>query len=47
MSPMSAAQYLSLDSEKFDIVIFDEASQIPTCEAIGAISRGKSLVVAT
>ena len=46
MSPMSAAQYLSLDSEKFDIVIFDEASQIPTCEAIGAISRGKSLVVA-
>ena len=46
MSPMSAAQYLSLDSEKFDIVIFDEASQIPTCEAIGAISRGKSLIVA-
>lgn len=46
MSPMSAAQYLSLDSEKFDIVIFDEASQIPTCEAIGAISRGNSLIVA-
>lgn len=46
MSPASAAQYLSLDSEKFDIVIFDEASQIPTCEAIGAISRGTSLVVA-
>ena len=46
MSPMSAAQYLSLDSEKFDIVIFDEASQIPTCEAIGAVSRGKSLIVA-
>jgi len=46
MSPMSAAQYLSLDSEKFDLVIFDEASQIPTCEAIGAISRGKSLIVA-
>lgn len=46
MSPMSAAQYLSLNNEKFDIVIFDEASQIPTAEAIGAISRGKSLVVA-
>ena len=39
MSPMSAAQYLSLNNEKFDIVIFDEASQIPTAEAIGAISR--------
>lgn len=46
MSPMSAAKYLSLDSEKFDVVIFDEASQIPTSEAIGAISRGNSLVVA-
>ena len=46
MSPMSAAQYLSLDSEKFDVVIFDEASQILTAEAIGAISRGDSLVVA-
>lgn len=47
MSPMSAAQYLKADSnKKFDIVIFDEASQIPTAEAIGAISRGKSLIVA-
>ncbi|MCR5350790.1 MAG: hypothetical protein K6E20_07360, partial [Acholeplasmatales bacterium] len=52
MSPLSVAQYLSLDDEygrkiqKFDIVIFDEASQIPTHEAIGAICRGKSLVVA-
>lgn len=46
MSPISAAQYLSLDSERFDIVIFDEASQILTAEAIGAISRGESLVVA-
>ena len=46
MSPLSAAQYLSLKSKKFDVVVFDEASQIPTSEAIGAISRGKSLVVA-
>ncbi len=46
MSPTSAAQYLSLNQEKFDVVIFDEASQIPTCEAIGAISRGNALVVA-
>ena len=26
-------------------MIFDEASQMPTCEAVGAIARGKSLVV--
>ena len=52
MSPLSAAQYLSVDNSegrsvsKFDIVIFDEASQIPTHEAIGPIARGKSLIVA-
>ena len=45
MSPISCAQYLSPDMPKFDIVIFDEASQMPTSEAIGAIARGKSLVV--
>ena len=31
--------------EVFDVVIFDEASQIPTADAIGAISRGKSVVI--
>ena len=52
MSPLSAAQYLSVNSDegkafsKFDIVIFDEASQIPTHEAIGPIARGNSLIVA-
>ena len=45
MSPMSAATYLSPDMAPFDVVIFDEASQIPTAEAVGPISRGKSLVV--
>ena len=45
MSPISCAQYLSADMPKFDIVIFDEASQMPTSEAIGAIARGKSLIV--
>lgn len=45
MSPISVAQYIDLDSDKFDIVIFDEASQIPTSESVGAIARGKSLVV--
>ena len=45
MSPMSVAQYLSMDKKPFDLVIFDEASQMPTSEAVGAIARGKSLVV--
>ncbi len=45
MSPISVAQYIDLGNEKFDLVIFDEASQMPTSEAIGAIARGKSLVV--
>ncbi|MDE7372642.1 MAG: DUF4011 domain-containing protein, partial [Clostridia bacterium] len=45
MSPISCAQYLSPNMPKFDIVIFDEASQMPTSEAVGAISRGKSLIV--
>lgn len=45
MSPMSVAQYLPLSQEKFDLVIFDEASQMPTSEAVGAIARGKGLVV--
>ena len=45
MSPMSVAQFLDLTQEKFDLVIFDEASQMPTSEAVGAIARGKALVV--
>lgn len=45
MSPISVAQYIDLKSEKFDLVIFDEASQMPTCEAVGAIARGKALIV--
>lgn len=45
MSPISVAQYIDLDAEKFDLVIFDEASQMPTSEAVGAIARGKALVV--
>ncbi|MGL5273863.1 MAG: AAA domain-containing protein [Phocaeicola sp.] len=45
MSPISVAQYLDLAGEKFDLVIFDEASQMPTSEAVGAIARGNALVV--
>ncbi len=45
MSPMSVAQFLDLSQDKFDLVVFDEASQMPTSEAVGAIARGKALIV--
>jgi len=45
MSPLSVAQYIDIDAPKFDLVIFDEASQMPTGEAVGAIARGKAIVV--
>lgn len=45
MSPMSIAQYLPADSKPFDVVIFDEASQIATWDAVGAIARGHQAVV--
>ena len=44
MSPLSVAQYLPVDAA-FDLVVFDEASQIPTWDAIGVIARGKQLIV--
>ena len=45
MSPHAAAQYLPMRSDLFDLVIFDEASQIPTSRAVGALARGKNAVV--
>ena len=45
MSPMSVAQYLEMQPQMFDLVIFDEASQIPTNEAVGAIARGETIVI--
>jgi len=46
MSPLSIAQYLPPDSRSFDVVIFDEASQIPVWDAIGAIARGRQVIIA-
>jgi very-short-patch-repair endonuclease len=46
MSPLSVSQFLQSERLKFDLVIFDEASQIFTEDAIGAISRGSQLIVA-
>lgn len=45
MSPLSVAQYLPPDHPGFDMVIFDEASQITTWDAIGAIARGRQSVI--
>ncbi|WP_308920716.1 DUF3320 domain-containing protein [Janthinobacterium sp. J1-1] len=45
MSPLSIAQYLSADAGAFDLVVFDEASQIPVWDAIGAMARGKQVVM--
>lgn len=46
MSPLSVAQYLEPGRHKFDVVIFDEASQVPIWDAIGAMARGRRIVVA-
>ena len=45
MSPLSVAQYLEASHKAFDLVIFDEASQIPVWDSVGAIARGTQLIV--
>ena len=46
MSPMSAAQFIEpSENPMFDLVIFDEASQLPTCKAVGVLARGKDAIV--
>ncbi|WP_298268540.1 DUF4011 domain-containing protein [Geobacter sp.] len=45
MSPISVAQYLDPSHSAFDIVVFDEASQIPVWDAVGAIARGKEAII--
>ncbi len=46
MSPISVSQFLDINDYQFDVVIFDEASQIPTSEAIPSIARAKSVIIA-
>ncbi|MPW19742.1 DUF3320 domain-containing protein [Paraburkholderia sp. CNPSo 3157] len=45
MSPLSIAQYLPAETANFDVVIFDEASQIPVWDAIGAMARAKQVIM--
>ena len=45
MSPLSVSQYLPSDI-RFDVVIFDEASQVLPQDALNCIYRGDQLIVA-
>lgn len=47
MSPLTVSTYFGTNTEwEFDLVIFDEASQVKPEYAIGSIARGKQLIVA-
>ncbi|WP_210492100.1 DUF4011 domain-containing protein [Patulibacter sp. SYSU D01012] len=45
VSPTSLAQFVPPGSVTFDLVVFDEASQVTVPQAIGALGRGRSAVV--
>lgn len=45
MSPMSIAAFVPPRSVKFDLVVFDEASQVRPVDAFGAVLRGNQVVV--
>ena len=45
MSPLSAAQYLPRESDFFDLVVIDEASQMKPADAIGSIARARQVIV--
>ena len=46
MSPILAAEMIPAGLQLFDVVIFDEASQIPPAEAIGSLARAPQTVIA-
>ncbi|WP_193044332.1 DUF3320 domain-containing protein [Mycolicibacterium baixiangningiae] len=45
MSPDSVARFFPAKPDLFDIVVFDEASQIRVADAVGAMGRARSIVV--
>lgn len=45
MSPLSVSDTLPLSPDLFDVVIFDEASQIPTEEAVPALCRSNQVII--
>jgi len=46
MSPLSVSTFFDSDLIRFDVVIFDEASQVRPHDSIGAVYRGNQLIVA-
>ena len=46
MSPILAAEMIPAKPTLFDVVIFDEASQIPPAEAIGSLARAPQTIIA-
>lgn len=45
VSPASLAQFIPPGSVTFDLVVFDEASQVTVPQAVGALGRGRSAVI--
>ena len=45
MSPLSVAQFLEPGAVEFDLLVFDEASQVQPVDAFGAILRARQLIV--
>ena len=45
MSPLSVAQYIDPKSITFDVIVFDEASQIKPEDAMGTLLRGNQVIV--
>lgn len=45
MSPLSIAQFIKPEGIDFDVIIFDEASQVKPEDALGAFFRGKQVIV--
>ncbi len=45
MSPISVAQFLPPGTQKFDLLLIDEASQVRPEDALGAIARADQIVV--
>ena len=46
MSPLLVAELIPAQADLFDVVIFDEASQIPPADAIGVLARAPQAVIA-
>ena len=46
MSPLSVSTFLKPGAVRFDLVVFDEASQLPTAQAIPAVLRAEQVAVA-